>query len=190
MTRFGKYFYGNEISDYGKQYGRVDYATFAKAFDAVLNNDIMNKTWGICGEWEQESGYIDNGEEIEEKREAIEEREEKRDTYAEELAELADIDENDSRRAFLEDSIEELDDQIRILEDEVYELEAEQDEQPEVYQWYIIDDNGARICEEFNEIVYYNSELDMYLWGVTHYGTSWSYVLTDIPCEVDETARA
>jgi hypothetical protein len=40
---FGKYFYGNEISAYGKKNGFVDYATLAKAFDAVLNNDIMQK---------------------------------------------------------------------------------------------------------------------------------------------------
>jgi len=189
MTKFGKYFYGNEISNYGKQNGRVDYATFAKAFDAVLNNDIMNKTYDI-GFWEQESGFIDNSEEIAELEEAIDEREEKRDRYEEELDSLADIDENEARRIFLEDQIDELGDQISILDDEKAELEAEQDEQPEVFQWYIIDDNGARICEEFNEIVYYNSELDMYLWGVTHYGTSWSYVLTDIECEVDKTATA
>ena len=31
-----------------------------------------------------------------------------------------------------------------------------------------------------DEIVYYNEELDMYVWGITHYGTSWDYVLTDI----------
>ena len=33
---------------------------------------------------------------------------------------------------------------------------------------------------ETNEIVFYSEDLDMYLWGVTHYGTSWDYVLTDI----------
>jgi hypothetical protein len=26
----------------------------------------------------------------------------------------------------------------------------------------------------------------MYIWGVTHYGTSWDYVLTDIKIELDE----
>lgn len=40
---------------------------------------------------------------------------------------------------------------------------------------------GARLLQqETNEIVYYNETLDMYLWGVTHYGTSWDYVLTSI----------
>ena len=36
-----------------------------------------------------------------------------------------------------------------------------------------------------HEIVYYSEELDLYIWGVTHYGTSWDYVLTDIKCNVN-----
>lgn len=51
----------------------------------------------------------------------------------------------------------------------------------DVYQYYIIDYSGARfLSERTDEIVYYNEELDMYLWGITHFGTSWDYVLTDI----------
>jgi hypothetical protein len=51
----------------------------------------------------------------------------------------------------------------------------------EVYQYYIVSDSGARFLEEYtDEIVYYHDELDMYLWGITHFGTSWDYVLTDI----------
>ena len=119
-----KYYYGNPISDYGMEHGYVDYATLAKAFDAVLNNDIMSLTYDI-GCWEQVSGIVDDQEEIE-------------------------------------------------------ELENEQNEYQEVFQWFIVDDWGARLLKEINEIVYYNETLDMYLWGVTHYGTSWDYVLTDI----------
>ena len=55
----------------------------------------------------------------------------------------------------------------------------------EVYQYYIITYGGARLLGEFtDEIVYYNEDLDMYLWGITHYGTSWDYVLTDIKLRV------
>ena len=51
----------------------------------------------------------------------------------------------------------------------------------EVYQYYIISDSGTRFLEEYtDEIVYYNVQLDMHVWGVTHFGTSWDYVLTDI----------
>ena len=51
----------------------------------------------------------------------------------------------------------------------------------EVYQYYIITDSGAQFLQDYtDEIVYYHSELDMYIWGITHFGTSWDYVLTDI----------
>lgn len=51
----------------------------------------------------------------------------------------------------------------------------------EVYQYYIITDSGAQFLQDYtDEIVYYHPELDMYVWGITHFGTSWDYVLTDI----------
>lgn len=151
------YFYGNNISNYGIENGYVDYATLAKCFDAVLNNDIMNLTYDI-GCWEQVSGTVDNTDEIDE-------LEEKRD-------ELEEENEN-SPSQILENEINEINDQIE-------ELENEQDNDPEVFQWFIVDDWGARLLKEINEIVYYNEKLDMYLWGVKHYGTSWDYVLTNI----------
>lgn len=124
MKKEQKYYYGNAISDYGMEHGYVDYATLAKCFDAVSNDDIMNFTYGI-GSWEQVNGIVDSTE-----------------------------------------------------------LESEQDNEPEVFQWFIVDDWGARLLQrETNEIVYYNETLDMYLWGVTHFGTSWNYVLTNI--EID-----
>ena len=113
MKKEKKYYYGNAVSDYGMEHGYVDYATLAKCFDSVLNNDIMSLTYDI-GSWDQISGTIDNTDEIEE------------------------------------------------------------------FQWFIVDDWGARLLKDINEIVYYNETLDMYLWGVTHYGTSWDYVLTNI----------
>ena len=152
-----KYYYGNPISEYGLENGRVDYGTLAKAFDAVLNNDIMNLTYGI-GYWEQVSGIIDNSEEIEE-------LEEKRDELEEEN--------ESSPSQILENEINEINEQIE-------ELENEQDNDPEVFQWFIVDDWGAKLLQDISEIVYYNEKLDMYLWGVTHYGTSWDYVLTNI----------
>lgn len=170
MFVHGKYFYGNEISEYGQEHGYVDYATLAKAFDAVLNNDIIEKTYDI-GYWEQESGTIDHTEEIEELQDDINSLE----------YEIADLEENEEDN---EEKIEELKNKIAELEEKIEELEEEQDYTDEIYQYYIVSDNGARLLEEINEIVFYNEELDMYVWGVTHYGTSWSYVLTDIRCNV------
>jgi len=119
----GEWFYGNRISDYGLEHGYVDYATLAKSFDAVLNNDIIPKTIEI-GYWETVNGN---------------------------------------------------------------EYDEETDSYTEIYQYYIISDNGARILQECtDEILFYNEELDMYVWGVTHYGTSWDYVLTDIKCNVNK----
>lgn len=116
----GKYFCGNKISAYGQEHNRLDYATFAKAFDAVLNNNIMEKGWQIGNGWELVNG--------------------------------SDHDE-------------------------------ENDEYTEVFQWFIVSDNGAQLIQDYtDEILYYHEELDIYLWGVTHWGTSWDYVLMDIPC--------
>lgn len=170
---FGQYFCGNKISDYGLQYGRVDYATLAKSFDAVLNNDIMKRTWGIVGEWEQENGFIDNQDEIDELQEKIDELQEKLDS----------LDINDFEdTGIYEDLYTEYTDKISILENDIYELE--QENEPEICQYFIISSAGASILEDYtNEIVFYNQELDMYVWGVTHLGTSWDYVLTDIQCE-------
>jgi hypothetical protein len=59
--------------------------------------------------------------------------------------------------------------------------EGEDGNYEEVYQYYIITDYGAQFLQDHtDEIVYYHPELDMYVWGITHFGTSWDYVLTDI----------
>lgn len=84
--------------------------------------------------------------------------------------------------AALEDQLLEADgdDEISIYE-KIDELQEEQDYQPEVFQWFIIDRSGVDTLTYWtDEIIYYNDELDLYLWGVTHWGTSWDYVLTDI----------
>lgn len=152
-----KYYHGNAIGEYGMEHGYVDYATLSKCFDAVLNNDIMSLTYDI-GYWEQVSGTIDNTDEIEE-------LEEKRDELEKENV--------SSPSQILENEINEINEKIE-------ELESEQDDYQEVFQWFIVDDWGARLLQDIDEIVYYNEKLDMYLWGVQHYGTSWDYVLTNI----------
>ena len=61
------------------------------------------------------------------------------------------------------------------------EYDEETDTYAEIFQNYIVDEAGAEILQEAGEIVYYNEALDMYIWGVTHYGTAWDYVLTNSP---------
>ena len=145
-----KYFYGNEISQYGLENGYVDFATLAKSFDCVLCNNIASRIYETM---EQVGGFIDNSEEIEELEKQIYEGEESGSI-----------------------SQEEIDD----IQEKIDELENEQDEIPEVYQWYIVSDNAKSILEDAEQIVYYDDELDIYVWGVTHFGTSWDYVLTSI----------
>lgn len=123
-----EYFYGNKVSDYGIKNGYVDYATLARAFDAVMNNGILEQTCeSDIGWWDMVNG--------------------------------PDFDE-------------------------------ESDDYREVFQWFIISQNGAEILETWtDELVYYNEYLDMYLWGVTHWGTAWDYVLTNIKIDPVEYER-
>lgn len=124
ITIYNDSFYGHRISEYGLQNNRIDYATLAKTFDAVLNNDIIAKTQEI-GYWECVNGL---------------------ECY-------------------------QVEDEHGVVSDEFYDI----------FQYYIISQSGYETLQQFtDEIVYYNNELDMYVWGVTHCGTSWDYVLTDI----------
>jgi len=55
------------------------------------------------------------------------------------------------------------------------------EEYPEIYQYYIVPEWAVNeILSDTFEPVFYCAELDLYLWGVTHWGTSWDMVLTDI----------
>lgn len=193
------HFCGQQISDYGIKYGYVDYRALGNSFDAVLNNYIIQRD--PTG-WEQISGFIDHSEEIEEiedrienndydmtlwsdMRDEIEERmndltnEEDRTMYNEWLIEFLG-----GRHGEYDRIVIALEDENNSLEDQIEELRNDEMYLPEVYQWYIVSDQGADILQRHtNEILYYNEDIDMYLWGVTHFGTSWDYVLTDIQIE-------
>ena len=172
-THTSKYFYGNKISEYGLENGYIDYATLSKAFDAVLVNDInklfyanINREWN---EAEQINGYIDNSDLIEAKREQIEALE------------------NTLDNAFDEEHEQYIKNQIEIIEEQIEELEREQDEQQEIYQYYIVSSSGADIIQEYtHDPLFYLPVIDCYVWGVTHWGTSWDYVLTDIKIDLSE----
>ena len=167
-----KYFCGNKISDYGLENGYIDYAALANSFDAVLNNDIMKKTIKIDF-WEQVNGFIDNSDKIDD----LIEKQEKIDDV------LRDMIDNGQKNTVKYKIVER---KYNEIESDIQELKDAENYPPEIYQYYIISDEGASIlCELTNEFVFYNEELDMYVWGVTHYGTGWDYVLTDIPVNVE-----
>lgn len=59
------------------------------------------------------------------------------------------------------------------------------EEYEDIYQYFIVDfsDWAYDKMKEFLQdeiILYYVNELDIYVLGVAHFGTSWDYVLTDI----------
>ena len=69
-----------------------------------------------------------------------------------------------------------------VREETPYEWEIVNGEYDEdISQDFIISEYGYKFLAEYtDEIVFYNETLDLYIWGVTHIGTSWDYVLTDI----------
>lgn len=167
---YGTVFCGNEASEYAKEQGYLDYATLAKSFDAVMNNDIISNTNNIIGYWEQENGFIDNSEEIEELEEKISDLE----------CEQPSILDDNEKYLRIQNKIDELQERIDELKNET---------ESEIFQYFIISEQGANILKEWtDEIVYYNETLDIYVWGVTHLGTVWDYVLTDIQLNCKEQA--
>ena len=61
------------------------------------------------------------------------------------------------------------------------DYDEESDSYEDIFQYYIISQRGANLLADYtDEIVYYLPVIDVYVWGVTHFGTSWDYVLTDI----------
>ena len=73
-----------------------------------------------------------------------------------------------------------------ITREEAEERDWEDVEQEtiDIYQWYIVNYSGAEFLQEMtDEIVMYDSELDVYVWCITHWGTAWDYVLTSIELE-------
>lgn len=163
-------FCGHKVSDYGLENGRLDYATLSKCFDAVLCNNILEvDPYALdnieSGDFEI---YYFKGEEI-----TREEYEEKREEIEKELDNLYSID-------LTEMSEQE---QTKIGE-EIIALESDLEDfkpcQNEVFQWFIVSDNALELLKEAGELVLYSEKLDCYVWGVTHWGTSWDYVLTSI----------
>ena len=57
--------------------------------------------------------------------------------------------------------------EIDEMNDRINELQNQQDYPPEVFQWFIVGENGADIIKEYtDDPLYYNEELDMYLWWI------------------------
>ena len=72
------------------------------------------------------------------------------------------------------------------------------DSDEDFYQYYIVEVDTWRLEQYKNYIkennidtdiyLFYSDILDCYICGVSHFGTSWDYVPTDIKIEVDKSA--
>ena len=210
---YGDFFCGNEASSYGKEQGYLDYATFSKAFDAVLNNDIMAalENAGFYFEPIQDgsSDYSDEIDELREKAEQLREGAETIQARADEYSELADdqdaeadettdaeeaqalrakAESNRRQAAELEEQAQKAEQDAGKADEDADDMENGQDA-PEIFQYFIVSDQGAELIQEYtDDPLFYCSDVDMYIWGVTHYGTSWSYVLTDVKLNAGEAA--
>ena len=49
----------------------------------------------------------------------------------------------------------------------------------DIYQYYIIDDYSSDLFIKLEYPVFYSNVLNVYVVGITHYGTSWNYILTN-----------
>ena len=88
---------------------------------------------------------------------------------------------------------------VKYYENWDLELGDDYDEENEqyidIYQYYIVDFDSWRLEEykkyleetkkESDLILWYDNELDIYILGVSHWGTSWSYVPTEIKITQD-----
>ena len=108
----GTYFCGNEASDYAKENGFLDYATLANAFDAVLNNGIIQATSDI-GYWGIENGSEEYYEDNNGNRYAYDEKEERIEELEEKIEELEELETEES-----EAQIEEIREEIEKYFDE------------------------------------------------------------------------
>jgi len=51
----------------------------------------------------------------------------------------------------------------------------------EIYQYYAITEGGADYLKRnTSEIVFYSEKLNLYIWGITHFGTSWDGVEVEV----------
>ena len=63
----------------------------------------------------------------------------------------------------------------------------EEDYYYDVYQNFIIDSRDAERLKEYTkELVYYCEDLDLYILGVTHFGTPWNGVPANWKDEIEE----
>ena len=164
-----KYFHGAKISSYGVSEGFLDYQCMAEMAQAEFIDIYSEEYEDAC--WELYNGedcyYYDSDGHTYDYECCIERIEELKDMIA---------------NAIGEQDVSKWEKDIDSL---TYNCEC-----IGICDYMEITEEAARIMKESgsDEIVYYSKELDMYIWGITHYGTSWKLMLTSIPIPEDNAA--
>lgn len=159
ITWTSRSFYGHEIPQESIDRGYLDYATLTKAFNAV-HNDCLPTICGLHGPLYQESGP---------------------DNCTFELAALK------LQAKFLRERGEiQNADQLAEVYAKIAALDNACDSDPQRLYWYIISDDGVDILKDADEVVYYNEELEMFLWGIPYEEKTWIKTNTKIKIELDE----
>lgn len=75
------------------------------------------------------------------------------------------------------------DDDLQLVKDDycmdiINDLEL-LDYYDDIYQYYIIDDYSSDLFIKLEYPVFYSNALNVYVVGITHWGTSWNYILTN-----------
>lgn len=72
--------------------------------------------------------------------------------------------------------------------------EHDYEERPrEIYQWYIISNSDAQLIMDIvddDPIIMYNDDLDLYVWGIDHWGTPWDGVPISLHFSWDDNEQA
>ena len=137
----------------------------AYRLDMILNNNIISN-----GEFELYN--YNEMLEIEKEEYASENEAEILEIYYTDYRETSGGSLEDIKNLIDETKEEFINDHLEEIEENLY--------LNDIYQYFIINDPDTW-SKYTNYPIYYSDELDIYLLGITHYGTSWSFFFTDAP---------
>ena len=167
-------FWGRKLNEEEIKAHRLSYATMSAQFDAVLCNNIVDVDEYIFNNVESGDfrSYYIRGEEVD-----AETYETEREKIEEVIAELeGETYETEEQETIIQNHIKELENE---LENDFEEFEDD------IFQYFIVEANALWVLKRAHELVLYSDKLDVYIWCVKHWGTSWDYVLTSLKVSDD-----
>lgn len=82
----------------------------------------------------------------------------------------------------MRERLNEIDEENEVEEDDEHATVTD----IEIYQTYIITDRGAEyLFNHTSELISYSEKLGLWFWHVSHWGTGWSHVHTEIVDDID-----